>query len=1132
MQESVLSGLISDPEMGSPDSPYTLTLWLIELERETGVESRLLYGWAIPATSTPSPEKWLKTSNDADRIRLAESKTRGTPRSLTLNLKMRDAISLVGLLCDGATLKDACDILCLPAPSLGASLRLGQSREDVSGRYEVLPPYIQPASQALTLSAPWLQGLSSPMADAPARCASVFLVDKLSVIRGQDGKDLPDADHLLRSILEYLSRGTGLRFTSLDSGRFGNIDIFTFPAAGSYDDPRVHYRLRRDAACVELDLGPSAVETNFLVRCRIIVGDVIASDTCREVVGGAPVSLVFPAPASANFVLVTVWKRDAPEEDWRFWYEDGHLYIESVSMLGTLSSLEVDLRSEWLDRERKSRAGSRVKQMQIVSPAKDSVPVNVSVGASWLKADRAMRKEARRLFPQRSAGGFFPKGWGDDGPGLLSFFEWFRKLLSSSSEGSLVLIDPYFGARGLELLIRAAQPHVTLTVLTQSQLKSKDDPDESLNAATREPRRATEILRACEELELLLRRVRLSIKDLRRKGGGQKEIFHDRYLLLADSSGHLRSGFHLSNSIQGATVHSPLLITPIPEDLLPAVGDYVHSLEETRSLSASNAECIALFDSSRLASVSEPYPLSHVEVAPFFASLLGEPDLLSMSESVLFDSLSMRGMVTGRPPSHHFDTPDVILEKLPRYAAVLESPALDREGFALAWVAFAAWLWRTSDSDEILQALMRSSLGGIEMRLKSFLLAASERPPPAGTQGVRLDGWLLGVPGTVRGEFVSLVDGLRHLRMPHVGRQCYGIEYAAEGLAHISLESVSAALEGLIQQLPPESSSDIDGESAALFAVIGVLLNALFEKLFPAGRAPVALFQSGAAVVRALVVEMTEIGLASGNLSLGEALRQISFLDLKEQRAVLAGWIVKAGSQHRGISWAFPSVRPELVGALQQCWDSSMEEAEIERLVRRIGGSAIGAIAEVVDSELLLPLERQSKITSDVCLRLWGGVLLSMLDPFQELDRASGRERPYVRADGVWGLMKVCSVVFARASSKAQLDFIESFDRVVARALRCVRAPFGRSRDGNGWSKAAESVLRIRALAGQTLVHLLRTCPEATPPRSLVGLYEKSALDLPDRLLEQMEGIGVLRDLLATIQSDVESVSSRVDGAS
>jgi hypothetical protein len=112
-------------------------------------------------------------------------------------------------------------------------------------------------------------------------------------------------------------------------------------------------------------------------------------------------------------------------------------------------------------------------------------------------------------------------------------------------------------------------------VLTNAQTVSKDD-----DPTGDGPSRAVRINAACELLSDFLGRIRFRILDLRSKGGGRDQLFHDRYVLVFSTDGGLKKGYHLSNSIQGATKKSPLLVTPIPTDVLERVGAYVGGLME------------------------------------------------------------------------------------------------------------------------------------------------------------------------------------------------------------------------------------------------------------------------------------------------------------------------------------------------------------------------------------------------------------------------------------------------------------------------------------------------------------------------------------------------------------------------
>ncbi|MHC5719205.1 MAG: VPA1262 family N-terminal domain-containing protein, partial [Nostoc sp.] len=180
-----------------------------------------------------------------------------------------------------------------------------------------------------------------------------------------------------------------------------------------------------------------------------------------------------------------------------------------------------------------------------------------------------MIRFTQRLFPEPSGGGFFPKGWCGDEPGSrLRFFEWLQSLTKNTTASKILIIDPYFGRSGItELIARAEATDTEYVVLTNTQVKSDDDlPElESGKDKLEEPLRATELKQVCKQLELLLNNLKFWLFDLRSKEGGKTQLFHDRYILVFDESGYIITGYHLSNSLQGATRKHPLLITPIPK---------------------------------------------------------------------------------------------------------------------------------------------------------------------------------------------------------------------------------------------------------------------------------------------------------------------------------------------------------------------------------------------------------------------------------------------------------------------------------------------------------------------------------------------------------------------------------------
>ena len=197
-----------------------------------------------------------------------------------------------------------------------------------------------------------------------------------------------------------------------------------------------------------------------------------------------------------------------------------------------------------------------------------AAPISVSDRADWERGVLGARAAVRRAYPAPSEGRFYPKGW--EGDAKLPFAEWLKALFSAH-RGRAVLTDPYFDLPGLDLVARASGGTDPLVVLTCTQVASEDD------AAVQEDR-STRLKTAAERLLPVLRGLNLQLLDLRSCGGGTKPLFHDRYVLLYGTDGTVKKGFNFSTSLQSATRTSPLLITPIPRDILDYVADYVAEL--------------------------------------------------------------------------------------------------------------------------------------------------------------------------------------------------------------------------------------------------------------------------------------------------------------------------------------------------------------------------------------------------------------------------------------------------------------------------------------------------------------------------------------------------------------------------
>jgi hypothetical protein len=127
--------------------------------------------------------------------------------------------------------------------------------------------------------------------------------------------------------------------------------------------------------------------------------------------------------------------------------------------------------------------------------------------------------------------------------------------------------------------------------------------------------------------------------------------FHDRFILIADKNADSVKGFHLSNSIQKANENYPLLITPIPNDVLIKVNNY--------AIDMLNKQELAPFFDSKLNShhqIKKRY-----ELLPFvneslagtvLAKWTGKVELNGLSAEILKSQLTQLGFLQGESLKH------------------------------------------------------------------------------------------------------------------------------------------------------------------------------------------------------------------------------------------------------------------------------------------------------------------------------------------------------------------------------------------------------------------------------------------------------------------------------------------------
>lgn len=186
--------------------------------------------------------------------------------------------------------------------------------------------------------------------------------------------------------------------------------------------------------------------------------------------------------------------------------------------------------------------------------------------------------------------------------------------------------------------------------------------------------------------------------------GLPQEDVHDRMVLIRDAQLRPVVGYHLSNSLQKANENYPLLITPIPTDVLQRVLDYTDELLRSSASPASHQSGGAvklknLFDSD----AQQETPLRYIPVDVFNTARIGEilDWWLSSSNLTAADAPTLKGLLNASSLLCDDDLQGEAFEHLP--------PKIWQEGVQLpnfnsAWDALGTVLSSTQAGHTIYEA--------------------------------------------------------------------------------------------------------------------------------------------------------------------------------------------------------------------------------------------------------------------------------------------------------------------------------------------------------------------------------------------------------------------------------------------
>lgn len=1028
-----LDDLLNDGRLArlfSQDSrPCALQLWILQIKSEQSIENRVIYGRLLPYSH--STNRWSSSNDDKFHT---FGQVQAQVMRINLYVESIHCAELLLQLSTGRTVAEVSQDL-----NFGHSGRL-MTRFGATS-LAVSDLIYRPVCYLLNRDAQDQYSPSSPHGGAGAFSASITQADKMALFRlGQD-YDVT----LTESVVKHLNADTGLDFGGADTARFGDLELLVFPALDDLergllsvnwaDAPcamvaRFHpmqvphfnsfqFRLSiaNDGQIVYSGIATAERDAEGVFECRFELNEQLHAridSTEVEVFG-------FHGGHSREGILCCRWRVG--------YFREIHLQAHVVGRGAS------PVKFDWLEKTTRPPVIARVKAALTINRGNQGFTNRVGGREAdpWVPVNRDLESLFERLHPSKSEAQFFQR-WGQgDGEGRLQFVEWFKALLAKYQQHQIVIFDPYFDSAGLGLVLLCAAPKVEYLVFTSLPKPSKEDKatlDES-DKPTQD--RINNLVASCEQNHHLMKHIELRIYGLKE---GQ---LHDRYILIMGADRLPVAGFNLSNSFQKAAENYPLLVTPIPADVLLKVEQYKSRLvQEAKAthteLEPESATMRLLFDSTASSTGSRRYEplrfLENVKAGDVLSVWAGEPSLQSLSGNLLKERMETLGLLKDD---------SLVLPEAGGLRNCLDQQLGDFTDFTATWTVLGELLAHSHNEDSHFREL--ESKRGILEFLVQFLSSSFDRTHDQVDKELAV---------TDARFFQEPVEVLLHSAY-HPHHMSHATKYTAltwseyftiKILWWYASDDLLAIAEAQMSSVPREpQESDVMRLSLLSQIVSEIVLSVQFDI---SERQRGRLVRSSSGLLQWLGLNAIEMQQEkSGGLT--TVLQLVAAYSYPDRIQAL-GWMVNRSAR-----------KPEkvefyngLVAALHEALPATILADELRRLVDSMRGHmrTLAWAEPWLFQDLIFPLLQSDRANTDDACEIWIRELAALLGP--ELKNHS---RLFDRArEGQ--TTNIAAFLFAYSSPERQQISLELIQTLLRRQQRIVQQPLASTSDWTRWDDA------------------------------------------------------------------------------
>ncbi len=550
--EDMINNEVMAPIFGGAAS-FGLQLWLLNAKQGTSSINRLVYGWIV---RNDHVDNTWQIEDKHGRLKIADTKY----KVVTLNISLpQDKIKAVlAALVAGESITNISTRLTLDLA------KKAQKYQDfkLDSQFTIRPPANLVARNHMHRRKS--VGLKSPYSEAGAISSGICSLSAASIFEVNGSFSRPLASYLS----DCVNQDTGLNLLGEDVSRIGMLEVFNSPELDCFGREKVEMDCKDDKVVVDYfaESGESWHQLQFIVTLYL---DNVSVRTFAKIVpfNQSAVQVCLQVSDSYDGIGLEVFgnamcqdSQVTPIVQWR------RNMLMQANIGANVVSSRYKLQHDWLNKmPTGNKEEDRVEKASSFTKVDRLAPTVVGeLEGPWRSANEQLRAVIDNAFPKPS-GALFLEKLRDNKNARLELVEWLKALFEQYDCHDFEVFDPYWDGSASVLISAYLPKGASLTVYTDD---GKDRRDNRIHG----------FKRYNALVQWLQTGAHYTIKFIKRSTPKRAAI-HDRYLLITDkTSKKVTAGFNLSNSLQKANENYPLLITPIPADILIDVDTYRQGL--------------------------------------------------------------------------------------------------------------------------------------------------------------------------------------------------------------------------------------------------------------------------------------------------------------------------------------------------------------------------------------------------------------------------------------------------------------------------------------------------------------------------------------------------------------------------